>query len=120
MGWVLELTVRVNKDFVNNFVHNSYLHEQTNIEVLVIDTADVTLFTDRLKQTLPEQFEASFLKETHISNKEQKGVCDFAMKSPMLKALSPGVGIYRNFTFGRYGYKRGEGGGMVDESRMLI
>jgi hypothetical protein len=85
------------------FIFNSYLHEQTNIEVLVIDTADVTLFTDRLKQTLPEQFETSFLKETHISNKELKGVCDFAMKSPMLKALSPGVGIYRNFTSGRYG-----------------
>jgi hypothetical protein len=88
---------------VKNFVHNSYLHEQTNIEVLMIDTADVTLFTDRLKQTLPEQFETSFLKETNISNQEKRGLCDFAMKSPMLKALSPGLEIYRNFTLGRYG-----------------
>jgi hypothetical protein len=102
MGWSYR-TNMIYANFVKYFVHNSYLHEQTNIEVLMIDTADMTLFTDRLKQTLPEQFETSFLKETHISNKELKGVCDFAMKSPMLKALSPGVGIYRNFTFGRYG-----------------
>jgi hypothetical protein len=102
MGWSYR-TNSIYTDVLKKFIHSSYLHEQTNIEVLMIDTADVTLFTDRLKQTLPEQFEASFLKETHISNQEKKGVCDFGMKSPMLKALSPGLEIYRNFTFGRYG-----------------
>jgi hypothetical protein len=101
MKWV-DMTNTDYQELYYHVVRSSYLTStESNINLLAIDTADVSRFFLHLKDALPESYRAN-INETSVSNMEVKTRCSFGMTSSMIKGLHVSQEIYRNLTSGSY------------------
>lgn len=82
-----------------NFVLRS-LALLENVKVLYVDTRDISDLFDRLLQLMPELEGDVILGDENTFNPEALKTCNFGLKSAMIKALSPSLDIYRNYTLG--------------------
>ncbi len=82
-------------DFV---LHSLALLE--NVNVLYMDTRDIGDLFDRMLEWMPEFEGDVILGDEETFNPEALTTCNFGLNSALIKALSPSLDIYRNYTLG--------------------
>jgi hypothetical protein len=98
---------RFNNDYeqlYDHVVRSDYLKScasKNKMELLAIDSADVSRFFSQLKDALPVTYHAA-LEQPSVYNPEEKARCSFGVTSDMIKGLALSTDIYRNLTCGIY------------------
>ena len=86
---------------------------EKGIPVLTISTEDISPFFQRFenqlltnyRDNLPKEILSKLVKKARkgegvVANPEKKDLCDFSLKSGLIKALGPSLAVHRNLTIG--------------------
>jgi len=96
----MTFTDRANKLYRDQYWSLQTLATVENVNVLYIDTQDLSDLFNRLLERMPKWEGDVILGQSTTFNPESRDTCSFGLKSEMIKALRPCLDIYRNLTLG--------------------